>query len=125
MEKSKVIKSATNKKNKKINELLKIKEQMINNNIGEKIIQKFIDDEYLIINTVYEKSINKKNDTKKEMNKKRNKAIEFLLKNKNFLEQNNADIDYIKEYVKKQYEDINKTYSLNENDTIGFIDIDQ
>ncbi len=124
MEKSKVIKIATNKKNNKINELLKIKEQMINNNIDEKIIQKFIDDEYLIINTVYEKSINKKNDTKKVMNKRRKNAIEFLLKNERFLEQNKVDPEYIKEYMKKQYEEINKIYTLIEDDNIGFIDID-
>ena len=121
---SRVNKIATNKKNKKINELLKIKEEMINNNIDEEIIKKYIEQEYLIINTAYEKSINKKIDTKKILNKKRNNAIEFLLKNKNFLEQNNASPEYIKEYVKKQYEDINKTYSINNVDNIGFIDID-
>lgn len=115
---------ATNKKNKKINELLKIKDIMINNNIDNKIINKFIQDEYLIINKIYDKSINQKKNINKIINKKREKAIEFLLKNKNFLEQNNVNPEYIKIYVEKQYEDINNTYNLNDKDLIGFIDID-
>jgi len=117
---SRIIKIATTKKNNKINELLQLKETMINNNIDEQIIKKYIDEQYNIINNNYQESINKKRDLKKNMNKRREDAIKFLLKNKNFLEQNKANPEYIKEYVKKQYEDINKTYVID--DGINFID---
>ena len=117
---SRVIKTANNKKNKKISELLQMRDQMINNKIDDQIIKKFIDEQYEIINNQYQKNINKKSDDKKIIDKKRNDAIQFLLKNKKFLELNNATPEYIKEYVKKQYEDINKTYVLN--DGINFID---
>jgi len=117
---SRFIKIATTKKNNKINELLQIKDTMINNNIDTQIIKKYIDEQYRIIIYNYQESINKKRDIKKNMNKRREEAIKFLLKNKNFLEQNKANPDYIKEYVKKQYEDINKTYVVD--DGINFID---
>jgi hypothetical protein len=117
---SRFIKIATTKKNNKINELLQIKDTMINNNIDTQIIKKYIDEQYRIIIYNYQESINKKRDIKKNMNKRREDAIKFLLKNKNFLEQNKANPDYIKEYVKKQYEDINKTYVVD--DGINFID---
>ena len=117
---SRIIKIATTKKNKKINELLQIKETMIHNNIDDKIIKKYMDEQYTLINDNYQKNVNKKINPKKEMDKRREEAIKFLLKNKCFLEQNNAKPEYINEYVKKQYEDINKTYVINDN--INFID---
>lgn len=116
---SRIIKNANNKKNKKINELLLIRDEMMNNNIDNKIIQKYVNEQYEIINTEYQKNINKKIDNQKLMSKKRDDALQFLFKNKSFLEQNNANPEYIKEYVKNQYHDINKTY---ENDNINFID---
>jgi len=117
---SKIFKIANNKKKKKISELLQMKEQMVTNNMDEKTIKKFIDEQYELINVEYQKCITKKVNTTKIMNKKRTNAIQFLLKNKSFLEQNNANPEYIKEYVKKQYDDINKTYTQNDN--INFID---
>jgi hypothetical protein len=93
---------------------------MINNNIDEQTIKKYVDEQYEIINKNYEKSINKKTNPKKIIDKKREDAIKFLLKNKSFLEQNNADPEYIKEYVEKQYDDINKTYIIDNG--INFID---
>jgi hypothetical protein len=45
------------------------------------LIKKFVDDEYEIINTNYQKSINKKTNPKKIMDKKRDDAVQFLLKN--------------------------------------------
>jgi hypothetical protein len=117
---SRINKIATTKKNKKINELLQMKETMINNNIDEQTIKNYINEQYKIINENYQKSINKKIDPTKVMNKKREDAVNFLLKNKIFLEQSNADPEYIKEYVRKQYEDINNTYVID--DGINFID---
>jgi len=125
----KIFKIANNKKNKKINELLQLKECMVSNNIDEQIIKNYIDEQYKIINIEYQININKKGDTKKIIKKKRDDAINFLLKNKIFLEQNNASPEYIKNYVIKQYNDINKTYIINDNiqiknrfDEIIFID---
>jgi tRNA/tmRNA/rRNA uracil-C5-methylase (TrmA/RlmC/RlmD family) len=117
---SRIIKIATTKKNKKINELLQIRDQMINNTIDIEIIKKYVNEQYEEINLKYLNSINKKTNPKKIMDKKREEAIQFLLKNKNFLEQNNAKPEYITEYVRKQYEYINKTYVLD--DGIHFID---
>jgi hypothetical protein len=117
---SKIIKIATTKKNKKVSELLQLRDQMINNNVDHKMIKKYIDEQYEIINTEYQKSINKKVDLKKNIDNRRKEAVQFLLKNKSFLEQNKASPEYILEYVRKQYEDINKTYVLN--DGINFID---
>jgi hypothetical protein len=117
---SKIIKNATTKKNKKINELLQTRDQMINNNIDNKIIKKYIDQQFEEINVDYQKNINKKSNPKKIMDKRRDDAVQFLLKNKSFLEQNKVKPEYIKEYVQKQYEDINRTYVLD--DGINFID---
>ena len=117
---SKIIKNANTKKNKKINELLQTRDQMINNNIDNEIIKKYVDEQYEEINTNYQKSINKKSNPKKIMDKRRDDAIQFLLKNKAFLEQNKVKPEYIKEYVQKQYNDINNTYVLDNG--INFID---
>ena len=117
---SRIIKIATTKKNKQINELLQMKETMIDNNIDIQTIKKYVDEQYEIINQNYQKSINKNKNPSKVMNKRREDAVKFLLKNKNFLEQCNANPDYIKEYVRNQYEDINKTYVID--DGINFID---
>jgi len=121
-----IIKNATVKKNKKINELLKMKESMIEQNISDKIIKKYVDEQYEIINNEYTKNINKKMNPNKLMNKRKEKAVEFLIKNKLFLEQNKVKQEYIDLYVKTQYEDINKTYVIQKNnikkDDIDFID---
>jgi hypothetical protein len=110
-----IIKNATVKKNKKINELLKMKESMIEQNISDKIIKKYVDEQYEIINNEYTKNINKKMNPNKLMNKRKEKAVEFLIKNKLFLEQNKVKQEYIDLYVKTQYEDINKTYVIKNN----------
>ena len=121
-----IIKNATIKKNKKINELLKMKESMIEQNISDKIIKKYVDEQYEIINNEYTKNINKKINPNKLMNKRKEKAVEFLIKNKLFLEQNKVKQEYIDLYVKTQYDDINKTYVIQKNnikkDDIDFID---
>ena len=57
---SRIIKIATTKKNKQINELLQMKETMIDNNIDIQTIKKYVDEQYEIINQNYQKSINKK-----------------------------------------------------------------
>ena len=71
----------------------------------------------------------------KNIKKKRDKAVEFLLKNKTFLEEHGASKEYVKKYVEKQYQDINIFYDITNikpddldtdndfsNDNVDFID---
>jgi hypothetical protein len=38
--------------------------------------------------------------------------VEFLLKNKSFLEEHGASKEYINKYVEKQYQEINEYYDI-------------
>ncbi len=135
---------ANNKKQSDINNVLILRDEMLANKIDEKLIKKFLDEQYEKINGEYEKRITKyteknKNQAKKksiqEVKKKREKAVEFLLKNKAFLEEHGASKEYIKKYVEKQYQEINEYYDIsninfddsdstdtNPNDLADFID---
>lgn len=105
---------AENIKSKQIKELLIMKEIMQNNDIDIELINEYLEEQYIIINKEYYDKINNctKKTTTQDINKKRNDAIDFLIKNKNFLEQNKAPPEYIKRYVDKQYSEINKTYKI-------------
>lgn len=138
MIKSRGVVLAENKKQAKIKELLIIRDEMIKNSIDSELIKNYVDEEYEKISKEFEERINKYNKKKEnnvkttiDIKKKRDKAIEFLIKNKNFLENNGASKEYIIEYVNKQYDEINNYYvkanfctkSDNEfNDSIDFID---
>ncbi len=135
---------ANNKKQTDIKNVLILRDEMIANKIDEKLIKKFLDEQYEKINGEYEKRITKhtentKNQAKKksiqENKKKREKAVEFLLKNKTFLEEHGASKEYVKKYVEKQYQEINEYYdtsnihfddsdstNTNANDLADFID---
>jgi hypothetical protein len=127
---------AENKKQSKIKELLIIRDEMIKNSIDENLIKKYVDSEYIKISKEFEDRVNKynqkkQNDKKSNINikKKKEKAIEFLLKNKFFLENNGASKEYITEYVNKQYAEINDYYNKDnftlqtiDNDEVDFID---
>lgn len=139
---------ANNKKQKQINNVLMLRDEMIKNSIDSVLIKKFMDDEYEKINNEYLKKIEKaktnsngktketktesKTKTKsnsnpvvsaKDIKKKREKAVEFLLKNKSFLEEHGASKEYIKKYVEKQYQEINEYYNIenfkNSNNDTG------
>ncbi len=126
---------ANNKKQKQINNILMLRDEMIKNSIDSTLIKKFMDEEYEKINKEYQMKIekantnlngksketetktnsNKKNNLNpsvKEIKKKREKAVEFLLKNKSFLEEHGASKEYIKKYVEKQYQEINEYYNI-------------
>jgi hypothetical protein len=118
---------ANNKKQKQINNILTLRDEMIKNSIDSTLIKKFMDEEYEKINKEYELKIekatgekkeikvnsNKKNNpTSKDIKKKREKAVEFLLKNKSFLEEHGASKEYVKKYVEKQYQEINNYYNI-------------
>jgi len=122
MNNSKIIKKANTIKKKKMDELFMRKKELILMKLNDTEIKKIIDTQYEIINDEYKENVNKKcNDN---MTKKRKDAILFLFKNKTFFEQNNTNPEYIKYIVDKQYDDINKTYSIDitcSND-IDFID---
>jgi len=112
---------ANNKKQKQIKTILTLRDEMIKNSIDSTLIKKFMDEEYEKINKEYELKIeahtkkNKNTNTNdadtKEIKKKREKAVEFLLKNKSFLEEHGASKEYIKKYVEKQYQEINEYYT--------------
>jgi hypothetical protein len=136
MIKSRGVVLAENKKQSKIKELLIIRDEMIKNSIDENLIKKYVDSEYIKISKEFEDRVNKynqkkQNDKKSNINikKKKEKAIEFLLKNKFFLENNGASKEYITEYVNKQYAEINDYYNKDnftlqtiDNDEVDFID---
>lgn len=128
---------ANNKKQADIKNVLTLRDEMEKNNINDKLIKQFLDDEYIKINEEYDERItkynakqNKNNNDKinKEIKKKRTKAIEFILKNKTFLEEHGASKEYVKKYVDKQYQEINEYYANKDNldeiniDLIDFID---
>jgi hypothetical protein len=133
MIKSRGVVLAENKKQIKIKELLIIRDEMIKNSIDENLIKKYIDGEYNKISKEFEDRVNKynqkkQNDKKSNVNikKKKEKAIEFLLKNKFFLENNGASKEYITDYVIKQYEEINDYYDKDNfnNSPIDDVEVD-
>ena len=136
---------ANNKKQKEIKNLLSLRDEMIENSIDSILIKKFVDEQYEKINKEYQDKISKHNKQKlqnnemlskiKNIKKKREKAVEFLLKNKTFLEEHGASKEYVKKYVEKQYQDINIFYDITNikpdnldtdndfsNDNVDFID---
>ncbi len=124
---------AENWKNKEIKHVLELRDEMIANNIDEKLIKKYVDEQYNKINQEYEKKINKyyekqkKSENKnleKDIKQKREKAIQFLLKNKAFLEEKGASKEYIKKYVDAQYDIINQTYQIDTSDPYSSINLD-
>lgn len=125
---------AENKRAREIKHVLELKEEMIANKIDEKLIKKYLDEQYNIINQLYEEKIKKYQDNElkkqtKQMEKvlkvKREKAIEFLLKNKVYLEEKGYKHEYIKNYVDKQYKEINLIYSIDPKDKIYNVDLDK
>ncbi len=125
---------ANNWKNKEIKHVLELRDEMLANNIDENLIKKYIDEQYDRINLEYETKIKKYNDKQKKLEnknleknikQKREKAIQFLLKNKAFLEENGASKEYIKKYVDIQYNTINLTYNIDYSDPYDTIDLDR
>jgi len=121
---------ANNWKNKEI----ELRDEMIANNIDNILITKYINEQYDRINLEYETKIKKYNDKQKKLEnknlekdikQKRDKAVQFLLKNKAFLEENGASKEYIKKYVDKQYNTINLTYNIEYTDPYDSIDLDK
>jgi len=138
-----IIVIANNKKQKEIKNLLSLRDEMIENSIDTTLIKKFVDEQYEKINKECEDKISKHNKQNlqnnemlskiKNIKKKREKAVEFLLKNKTFLEEHGASKEYVKKYVEKQYQDINIFYDITNikpdnldndfnNDNVDFID---
>lgn len=124
-------------KQREIKGLLILRDEMLANKIDNKLIQKYLDEQYETINKAYEMKISKyyeKKDKleKKEINKltkhKREKAINFLIKSKYSLEDLGLEKEYINKVVNEQYEKINERYKLenkNENinlENVNFID---
>lgn len=114
---------ARNRKLKEIENLEIIRKEMIDNNLDIELINKYMDEEYEKIDTIYKKTVNDylskyENNkiilTNSEMKNKREAAIDFLLKNKTFLEENGVKPEQIKKFVDKEYGIINKKYPIND-----------
>jgi hypothetical protein len=132
--KSKAITIATNKRTHELNHILELRDEMIENKIDEKLIKKYVDEQYERINQEYNLRIKKHQDNElkkqkklvnQDMKIKRSKAIDFLLKNKIYLEENGYKPEYIKKYVDKQYKEINLIYTPDPEDPIYRVDLDQ
>jgi hypothetical protein len=124
---------AENWKNKEIKHILELRDEMLANNIDDNLIKKYIDEQYDKINQEYETKIKKYYDkqkklenksVEKDVKQKRDKAVQFLLKNKNFLEENGASKEYIKKYVDIQYNMINLTYNIDYSDPYDTINLE-
>jgi len=114
---------ARNKRMKELENLELIKKEMEDNNLDDELINKYMEEEFEKIDTVYKNKVNKfllkyENNkitlTQSEMKNKREAAIQFLLKNKTFLEENGVKPDLIKKFVDKEYKIINSQYPINE-----------
>jgi hypothetical protein len=133
-----IVTMANNKKQAEIKNILRLRDEMIKNSIDMVLIKNFLDEQYNKINKEYEERINKYNQKQnpqnnqiKQIKKKKEKAIEFLLKNKTFLEDHGASKEYVKKYVNNQYREINEYYDItniksiqkkDNNDLVDFID---
>ena len=123
---------ANNKKQNNIKNILLLRDEMIYHKIDDKLIKQFLDEQYNIINKEYDEKIKKfeKNKNVKsnniqltEIKKKRTIAVEFLLKNKYFMEEHGVNKESIKRYVNKEYEEINNYYTyVDKLDYVNFID---
>lgn len=96
-----------------------LEQEMINNNINKKLIDKYVKEQYEIINSEYTLKIEKYNKKinsqpteliNKLKDKNRNKEIANLIRNKLILEKNGINKEYINNYVIKEYDDIKKNY---------------
>ena len=112
-----------NRKLKEMEHLEIIRKEMIDNNLDMELINKYMDEEYEKIDSMYKKKVNdylskyKNNEiilTNSEIRNKREAAIEFLLKNKTFLEENGVKSEQIKKFVDREYSIINMKYPINE-----------
>lgn len=117
--KCKSITVANNWKEKQIKEVIKAKEQMTELKVDPKLIDKYIESEYSRINKEYEEKMKKAKIKNLEFvnNNKKKIEIDFLIKNKDILEQAGYTKDYIDYYVNKQYDIINKKYA-----NVDFVD---
>jgi len=113
---------ARNRKLKELDNLEIIRKEMIDNNLDMELINKYMDEEYEKIDSVYKKKVNdylskyKNNEiilTNSEMKDKRDASIDFLLKNKTFLEENGVKQEQIKKFVDREYGIINIKYPVN------------
>ena len=111
---------ANNKKQKEIDSVLIVKNEMLKNDIDEKLIKEYVDEQYKNINLNYEIKVKKYWDkqnktpiTNKKKSNKKNKEIELsvLMQNKNFLEESGYTQEYIDKYIDNYYQKINNKYN--------------
>jgi hypothetical protein len=110
--KSKILIRANNWKKKHINNILKIRDDMIQNNINKIVIDNYVNEQYNYINEIYKQKISK---DKINLDKKRENEIKNLIKSKIILENSGYNV---LNYVNKRYYEIN-----NDLNYIEFIDV--
>ena len=113
---------ANNKKQKEIEHVLIVKNEMINNKIDDKLINEYINEQYKNINLEYETKVktywakqnkintNKNNKINNKININKNIEISVLIQNKNFLEEAGYTQEYIEKYIDNYYQKINNKY---------------
>jgi hypothetical protein len=130
---SRSITKINNWKKNEITHIIKLRDEMLENNIDNNLIKQYIDDQYEQINSEYEKKIKnikiKGTNDIKIIEIKRKKAILCLLKNKDSLEEKGIKSEYITKYLENQYNEINRIYNIDQIskidtnlDQVNFID---
>ena len=120
-------------KEKEMRNVQCLRDEMIGAKIKTVLIEEFVSEEYNRIEAEHNRRVQKYNDKlkspeekkiKRENNKAREKAVQFIIKNKAFLEEKGYNKEYIDKYVEKHYNFVNMKYSVNVKykDTIDFID---
>ena len=124
---------AKNWKEKEMRNVQCLRDEMIGAKIKTVLIEEFVSEEYNRIEAEHNRRVQKYHDKLKspeekkitrENNKAREKAVQFIIKNKAFLEEKGYNKEYIDKYVEKHYNFVNMKYNNNVKykDTIDFID---
>jgi len=116
--KNKVKISAIKWKNKEIDKLLQIKKDQLSNNINQKLVDTYVEEEYKKINKKYEQKLLEE-PSEKVLKKQKDKDIDNIIINKYYLIQKGYKNDYIEKYVEREFNEIEKKYNKQK---IDFID---
>jgi len=102
-------------------ELLKVertKNDMIITNVNINQINKYVDDEYIYINNLYNTML-KKDIPPRVSNNMKKKEINNIIKTKRDMIMRGCKMEFIDNYITKEYDNLNKKYN---KEIIEFID---
>ena len=121
---------ANNKKQKEIEHVLIVKNEMINNKINDKLINEYINEQYKNINLEYEIKIKKYwakqkktpiSNKNNKININKNIEISVLIQTESFLKEAGYTQEYIEKYIDSHYQKINNKY-IQKNKESTFIE---